>query len=162
MRRFPDVHLVVAGDGPERGELETLASLLGLGSHVSFVGWVPPEKRYELINQSCLLIVPSRWKEPFCLVALEGALMGRPVVASRTGALPEVVVENETGIFFENENPASLADAVISLLESPSLATAMGLRGRERANRKFTWDRYIDSFEMLFTQLAHERRNVPD
>jgi len=158
---FPEAHLVIAGNGPAKEGLERLCSSLGMNAHVSFVGWVSPDRTQELMNSSSIVIVPSRWREPFCLVALEAAQLARPVVASRTGALPEVVVHNSTGLLFENENSGSLADSVIQLLENPALAVDLGVKARQRSLTEFDWNNYVCSYEKLYERLSTERIAAP-
>ena len=73
--RVPGAELVIAGDGYCREGLERQAAALGLGESVRFIGWVPPDRTPELLNQATLVVMPSRWQEPFGLVALEAAQM---------------------------------------------------------------------------------------
>jgi glycogen(starch) synthase len=100
-------------------------------------------------------MIPSR-QEAFGLVALEAALMARPVVATRVGGLPEVVVHEETGLLVEPENPEKLADAAEYLLAHVKTATKMGLAAQARAQEIFGWQRYIDAYDTLYQQLTHE------
>ena len=81
--RFPKAHLVIAGDGVTRQDLEQQVVDLCLQDRVEFVGWVDPEKMPALINSSTIVVMPSRWEEPFGLVALQAAQMARPIVATR-------------------------------------------------------------------------------
>jgi glycogen(starch) synthase len=114
--RFPNAGLIVAGDGAERSKLEAYAADLRLTPFVQFVGAVSHESLPHLLNQSTVVIVPSR-NEGFGLVALEAALMGRPVVGVRTGGLPEVVVHRETGLLVDSsEDSAGFARAIEFLL----------------------------------------------
>jgi glycogen(starch) synthase len=154
VERFPQVCLTIAGDGPARADLELQASRLGILQAVQFTGWVDPEKIPELVNTASVVVMPSRWQEPFGLVALEAALMARPVVATRVGGLPEVVVHNQTGFLVEKENSQALAEAIAFLLEHPTTATQMGQTGRTRALEQFGWDRYVDAYDTLYRRLV--------
>lgn len=153
LAKRPDARLTIAGDGPVKAQLEKQAKALGIQSVVTFTGWVTPEKVYELMNDASLVVVPSRWREAFGLVALQAAQMARPVVASRVGGLPEVVADGETGIIVEKENPAELAAAVLQLAGSPEPSARMGIAGRERAKEMFNWDKHIDEYEQLYHRL---------
>ncbi len=124
--RFPEARLVVAGDGPARPELEAQAQALGVADAVEFPGWVAPERVSELMNSATLVIMPSRCEEPFGLVAVEAALMARPVVACRVGGLAEVVADGERGLLVDKEDPAALAHALAHLLEDRGTAERMG------------------------------------
>jgi glycogen(starch) synthase len=152
--RFPNARLVIAGDGPERSTLEQQAVELGLARCVEFVGWVAPDDVFALINASTLVVIPSRWSEPFCLVALEAALMARPVVAARVGGLPEVVAHDETGLLVEKENSRALVDGVAFLLTHSEAARKMGAAARRRAGETFSWDGYVDAYDALYRTLT--------
>jgi glycogen(starch) synthase len=152
-QRFPLARLVIAGDGPSRSDLMHLTAELGLKDCVEFIGWVAPEKIPELINRATAVIVPSRWPEPFGLVALQAAQMARPVVAARVGGLPEVVIHGETGLLVENENVDALGEAIAFLLEHPQAAMQMGLNARARAYEVFSLNRCLDAYEALYRQI---------
>ena len=152
--RFPQVRLTIAGDGPARVDIEQQALELGILDAVQFTSWVDSEKIPELINTASVVVMPSRWQEPFGLVALEAALMARPVVATRVGGLPEVVVHNQTGFLVEKEDSQALAEAIAFLLEHPTTATQMGQTGRSRALEQFGWDRYVDAYDTLYRRLV--------
>ena len=101
-----------------------------------------------------MLLMPSRVQEGFGLVALQGAQMARPVVASNVGGVPEVVVDGETGMLVESGNGDALACAISTLLIDRARAVAMGRAGRTRALSRFTLARYADEYEHLFERLA--------
>ena len=121
----------MAGDGPEKSRLELLALSLGLARHVDFLGWVAPDRVGSMINTSTVVVVPSRWPEPFGLVALQAAQMGRPVVACRVGGLPEVVEDERTGLLVAADDEQAMADTIESLLSDVLFAKRMGERARQ-------------------------------
>jgi len=100
--------------------------------------------------------MPSR-HEPFGLVALDAALMARPIVASRVGGLSEVVVHRQTGLLFDNEDSRGLADAIISLLNHPEVARRMGQAARRRALNVFSWERCVNGYADLYRSLVNSR-----
>ncbi|MEB3258929.1 MAG: glycosyltransferase family 4 protein [Cyanobacteriota bacterium] len=150
----PGLQVIVAGDGPSRPELQAIAQELGLGDRVRFLGWVDPQAVPGLINTATLVVVPSRWMEAFGIVALQAAQQARPVVASRVGGLPEVVLHDETGLLVEREDPEGLARAVLRLLADPELTRRLGEEGRRRAAEQFSWTAHLDDFCKLYGQLA--------
>jgi glycogen(starch) synthase len=156
--RFPRARLVVASDGPARTRLQQLARELGVADAVDFPGWMEFDRMPALLNSATLVLVPSRAPEGFGLVALEAALMARPVIASRAGALPEVVADGETGLLVEPDDPAVLAAAITALLEHPETATAMGRAGRRRAQALFGLQRHVVAFDALYRRLAAGER----
>lgn len=159
VRRFPRARLRIVGEGPERPELERLANACGLSDVVSFGGPVAPGEVPALINEATVVVVPSRWNEPFGLVALEAALMARPVVAARVGGLGEVVEHGTTGLVVEREDAVALSAAVTHLLAHPEEADRMGLAARARARARFAWDRCVDEYEALY-ELSRDPRSA--
>jgi len=153
VRDVPHARLMIAGDGPERPSLEETAQTLGLETAVEFLGWVAPDRVPALINEATLILVPSRY-EAFGLVALEAAHMARPVVASRVGGLPEVVVDGETGMLVEPDDPTALARAIVTLLRDREQADRLGRAARERASRLFSLERCVDAYESLYHMIG--------
>lgn len=100
--------LTICGDGPERGRLEDQVRRAGLGGAVTFEGWTDPDELVDQYRCSQLLLVPSRY-EPFGIVALEAIASGCPVVAARTGGLPEAV--GDCGLLVSPDDVSALADA---------------------------------------------------
>lgn len=143
-------HLTVAGDGPERPALEALAALLGILEQVTFTGWQPPDRIAELINQSTLVMVPSRWQEPFGLVALEAAQMGRPVITTRSGGLVDIVQDAETGRIVPIDDVGAMGEVLSQWLSDPDLVQRMGVRARQRALRDFDFGNYLDRHLELY------------
>ena len=88
--------------------------------------------------QRCDLIVSPSRRESFGLVLLEAGALGKPVIATRVGGVPEVVMDNETGVLVRPEDPAALAAAIIKLLENRDLAHRMGMNARRRVEERFT------------------------
>ncbi|MBI4773744.1 MAG: glycosyltransferase family 4 protein [Deltaproteobacteria bacterium] len=152
--RFPAARLIIAGDGPAMADLDQRAARYRLSGAVEFIGWAPPEEVPELINTATAVIIPSRWEEPFGLVALEAAQMGRPVVAARVGGLAEIVEHQKTGLLFDKEDSAALAKQIIFLLEHKEAATQMGLAARKRAEDTFSFERFLDAYEDLYQKLV--------
>jgi glycogen(starch) synthase len=150
----PEARMVIAGDGSARPGLEAQARELGVEEAVEFRGWVAPERVPQLINQATVVVVPSRWREAFGLVAVEAALMERPVLATRVGGLEEVVADGETGVLVRNEDDRALARALVGLLRDRERASAMGRAGRGRALRKFDFDAHVEAYERLYARLA--------
>jgi glycogen(starch) synthase len=159
--RFPEACLIMAGDGAERRALEATAAQLGLADRVRFVGWVEPERVPDLMNTASVVVVPSR-EEAFGIVALEAAAMARPVVATRVGGLPEVVVHGQTGLLVEPENPDVLGGALAWLLEHPAVAVSMGNAARRRAIRDFRLESAVDAYVALYRRLTQEVPHAPD
>lgn len=159
--RYPQARLIIAGDGPARSALMQQAFDLGLAQAVKFTGKVPVKDMPELFNKATIVVMPSRWREGFGLVALEAAQMARPVVAARAGGLSEAVAHERTGLLVEEEDSAALAKAIAFLLDNPEKARQMGQAGRARALDLFDWDKYVDAYDKLYHKLVQESNDAP-
>jgi glycosyltransferase involved in cell wall biosynthesis len=127
--------LVLAGDGPERPDLEALARDLAIAPRVHFLGLRHDARA--LLPAFALLAAPSVGREGLGLSVLEGMDAGLPVVASRTGGLPELIEEGVTGHLVPEGDPQALAAAIASLLDDPRRARGWGEAGRRRVERDF-------------------------
>jgi glycosyltransferase involved in cell wall biosynthesis len=151
--RFPDLKIVLAGDGFERPELARLAKELGIASDVTFLGWVPNTELPQYYRAAALSVIPSL-EEGFGIPAAEAMGCEVAVVASDAGGLPEVVEDGVTGLVVPRGNSAALAQAIGSLLSDPQRRRQMGQAGRARALRLFDWDRTAEQFEQLYREVG--------
>ena len=131
------VQLQIIGDGPLHSELEAHAQRLNLVDCVEFLGSQSQEVVCQCLNEADVLIMPSR-SESFGVACIEAMAMELPVIASDAEGLPEVVINNKTGLLFQSENPESLAEAIIWMIQHPEQRLAMGKQGRETVLAKFT------------------------
>ena len=150
--RFPHARLLLAGDGSERSALKQQTAQLGLTHAVDFLGWVLPETVPTLMNRATVVVMPSRW-EGLPGVALQAMLMARPIVATRVGGLPEIVDHGQTGLLVEKENSTALAEAILLLLDDLATASQMGQNAMRRAQKRFSWEGYIDAYDTLYREL---------
>ncbi len=148
---FPGARLTMAGDGPERPALERLIDDLGIAGQVELCGWVAPSRTAPLLDAATLLLIPSL-HEGLGLAAIEAGQRGRPVVASRTGGIPEVVVDGITGFTVPPDDPAALASAASRLLEDPGLALSMGRAARRHVQERFSLEVCADGYLTLYRQ----------
>jgi len=130
-----DARFVVAGEGPLKQDLTRLILKYGLRDVFSLVGFSESPER--LLSDSYLLVMPSIY-EPFGMPAAEAGAAMRPVIASKTGGLAEIVVDGENGLLVRPRDPHDLADKMIWLLENEDVAKEMGKRGRVRALELYT------------------------
>ena len=159
VRVVSDIQLTIAGDGTDKPKLEQQARRLGLQDKVVFTGWVAPQETLDLINTATIVIVPSRWYEPAPLVAIQAAHMGRPVVGSRTGGIPELVVDRVTGLVVDKDDSEGIARAVISLVQHQDEARRMGERAKARARSVFGWQRCVDAYDALYREVSDRHRS---
>jgi glycosyltransferase involved in cell wall biosynthesis len=149
-REVPRLVVLCAGGGPHRAELEREATERGLSGVVRFLGHRPDVPA--LIALSRLVILPSL-AESFGFAALEAMSLGRPVVASRAGGLPEVVADGATGLLVDVGDAPGLARAMTSLLRDPERAKELGAAGRRRAGT-FSCERMQRGYEAVYGRVA--------
>jgi glycosyltransferase involved in cell wall biosynthesis len=140
------------GKGEERPRLEQLVADLGLSDRVIFTGYRDRDLPAVLAAADCFALMGAGSDES-CRAALEAMAAGRPVVARRVGALPETVVDGETGILLERDEPEALGHALADLLANPARARAMGQAGRRRAHEVFGPERVVSTVERVYLAL---------
>lgn len=148
---LPPWQCLLVGEGPARRRLETLASELGLSERVVFAGMRRDVAR--VLPALDLFVCPSLY-EGFGIAIVEAMAAGRPVVASAVDGIPEVVVDQDTGLLVPPGNESALAEALAALLLRPDRARAMGLRGRERAREMFSITTTVERHQRLYESLS--------
>jgi L-malate glycosyltransferase len=144
-----DIKLVLVGDGPLRGDLEVLAAELGLGSRVIFAGARDRPAVAQLLHGCELFVLPSR-SEPFGIAVIEAMAVGKAVVASRTGGIPELVEDGEDGLLVEPDNDAELASTIKCLLHDSELRSKLASRARNKVRERFQWRHTGAAYSSLF------------
>jgi glycogen(starch) synthase len=150
-RNQPGLRMIIAGEGPLQESLRSKIDQAGLNRLVEFPGKIPYEKLFDLYRRTRIVVVPSRF-EGFGFVAAEAALLGKPVVASSVGGLPEVVEDGQTGLLGPPGDPAKRAQALTRWLEDSSLVEKLGRPGRERAQRLFDPAVYAKRWVEIYRQ----------
>ena len=146
---YPDYRLVMAGrDAGCKGNLQKLAESLGIASQVLLYGPLPHDVVLALYREARALIMPSR-SEPFGIVILEAGLRNTPVVATRVGGIPEILVSNEFGTLVDPEDPAALTKAMHEVLENPDEFKRKARNLKERILTHFSWEASSARLESL-------------
>lgn len=152
--RQRSVEVAIAGDGPERGALESLARRLGVAARVHFRGIADDMPTFW---RACdIAVVPTRQPlvEGFGLVAVEAMASGLPVVVTANGALPEIVKEGRTGTILPEADPVALAEALGAYAADANLRAAHGRAGRTESERRFGINRCALAYLALFESLG--------
>jgi glycosyltransferase involved in cell wall biosynthesis len=147
----------IVGDGPGRAELEELASSLGL-TNTRFTGFVANEELRLIMESSRAVIVPSQVYETFSYSVYEAMALGRPVVASRLGPIPELVTESETGFLFAPGNPEDLAGKLAVLTADAGKAERMGREARRQFLERNNVEAHYETLMRIYA-LARRRRS---
>jgi glycosyltransferase involved in cell wall biosynthesis len=151
--KFPDVRLKVVGDGPLRDALERLCKNLMLSEHVEFLGWKTGQELVRIYQRALVAMVPSIY-EPFGMTALEAMACRRPVVASRTGGLTDIIEHKVTGFLAEPKDELDLAQWLMTLLSSSDLRNRMGEAGSAYVCREgYAWPEIARRFIGLYAEL---------
>jgi len=162
VKEFPDARFQIIGAplfGEEDWERATraLCTSLGLDENVEWLGFrrdVP-----DLVACCDLLVHASKTGEPFGQVVVEAMMAARPVVATRGGGIPEIVMDGETGLLVPMNDAPSMARAILEILRDPQRATEMGRNGQARAHSTFTIERTAAKVERVYDfMLARQLR----
>jgi glycosyltransferase involved in cell wall biosynthesis len=155
----PEFRLAIAGDGPCLPTLRQRAAELSLGDRFHFLGQVADIPA--LLAGASLVVLPSR-SEGLSLTLLEAMSRGLPVVATRVGGNPELVLDGETGVLVPPRDPDVLAQAILRLLADPAGARRMGQAGRRRVEQDFDVRRMVTGYEELYQSANRQnRRSLP-
>ncbi|MDZ4765443.1 MAG: glycosyltransferase family 4 protein [Chloroflexota bacterium] len=145
--QFPTAQLVIVGDGKLRAMLERKARQYGIARSVHFLGWRTDVPR--LMAAFDVFLLPTL-QEGFGLVLLE-AMAGRtPILSTTVSAIPEIVIDGETGLLAPPRDPAAMGDALIALLGDEALRRHMGLMGEDRLETTFSADTMIAATAALY------------
>ncbi len=150
---------LVDDDHPDNTALKR-ARALGCVDRVDVVGRVSTEALVHLYRRAALVAVPSRY-EGFGLPAVEAMACGTPVVATRAGALPEVIATGGGGVLVQRDDPEELAKELARLLEQPEMRGELGARGRIGTERAYSWPRIATATAAVYAEAIAERRGRP-
>jgi glycosyltransferase involved in cell wall biosynthesis len=148
---LPEAVLVVAGFGREWPRVTAAVAAAGLGERVRFLGAIGREAVPRVIAESTVVCVPS-YGEPFGMALLEAMASAKPVVATDVGGAAHLL-NPCGGRKVPPHAPGALADALLEILRSPSLAARMGRHNRKLAEERYSWDSVIDRLESVYADV---------
>jgi glycosyltransferase involved in cell wall biosynthesis len=157
-RKAPRVRFVVWGDGPLRTELEARIRALELTGRVELRG--ATREPAQALKQ-CQVFVLASLSEASSNVVLEAMATALPVVGTRVGGTPGLVDDQRTGLLVPPDDPAALAEAILSLVEAPDMAAEMGARGRARALAEFGLERLHERIDGFYCRALGAVRGAP-
>lgn len=157
----PTVRVSIAGDGPDRAELEERAASNGLSDRVTFLGRVPGSEVHERMRRASVVVMPSRWYENQPMTVLEAAACARAVVATNLGGFPELVEDGVTGRLIAHDDPQALAAALLPYLEDPVTAHEHGRRARSVARERFAPSTHLSALEAVYAEAARSKTRAP-
>jgi glycosyltransferase involved in cell wall biosynthesis len=153
--KLPSMRLRIIGDGPTRGALEKLTAKLGLNDSIEFLGAQPRHSLGGYYAAADVVLLPSL-SEAQPVVTLEAQLCGKPMIASRVGGVPDVIVHGRNGLLVPPGDVAALADAIRTLRTEPKLRVAMSAEARETA-KDFAWPSLLERFhDVVYQAIGRE------
>jgi glycosyltransferase involved in cell wall biosynthesis len=150
--RLREIPLVVVGDGPLRQQLEIEAA--ASGAPVRFEGHLDTEALHARVRGAAFVVVPSEWYENLPYAILEAFALGKPVLGSRIGGIPELVRESETGALFEARDAEALAEVLNRMWRDRGRLVQMGRAARARIEREFDESGHLEQVGLVYRSLA--------
>ncbi|MDX2109935.1 MAG: glycosyltransferase family 4 protein [Verrucomicrobiota bacterium] len=153
-KNHTDIQLLIAGDGPEREGLQSLAEQCGVAKHIRWLGWIPcMDDFYQSLD---VTLFTSDW-DAMGMIALESMAVGVPVVASvKQGGLGEIITNEQHGYLYNNHSIDALAGALHELIDNPALCESVGRGGYERVRALHNTGRISGEYIQLFETATHE------
>lgn len=140
-------NMTIIGAGNAMNSLKTQTKKLELEENVNFTGWVNNEVLDKYYKASKLVVVPSRWPEPFGMVGLEAMSRGRAVVGFDVGGIPDWLVHNVTGLLVHQQDIDKMAESIEKILNENNLADRFGKNGFNRFKEKYSFETYLGKLE---------------
>lgn len=158
LKKIPDAHLLMVGQGPYLEHLAKLVAMNNLSEHVSFIGRIQYKELPQYICAGDVFAMPSRSRlaglevEGLGIVYLEASACGLPVVAGSSGGAPDAVIQGVTGLVVDGNNLDEIAEAIVSLLSDAQGAQIMGSAGRQWIVDNWRWEIWSSQFNKLLQQ----------
>ena len=146
--KVTDAQLLIAGKGVKEEELKTLSQKLSIQDRVIFKGPISYTDVLKFLTEINFLVVPSRM-DNLPTVALEALSVSTPVIASNTGGIPDIIIDNYNGLLFQNEDAEDLAKKMIWLLQNKEAREKMCINARKVFEEKYCIDNLLTRFEAL-------------
>jgi glycosyltransferase involved in cell wall biosynthesis len=158
VKKFPDVRLLIAGDGPEEMQLKELTQQLNLTTHVEFLGRVSRAETWHIRKTSEVYVLNSSY-EGLPHTALTSFVAGIPIVATNTPGTNEAVYNEQSGLLVPVGDDAALARAIERLFESEQLRATLIAGGKKIAEEKFSWSAHLNTLLGLFESVRLKPRH---
>jgi len=147
-----EFNCLIFGNGPMEEKLKETAEKLGINDKIEWQGFVPYSKVPEALSQIDIFVYPS-WHEGFGRAIMEALAMGKAVVATNVGGIPDLIKDGENGFLVFPNNPQELVLKIKELLENKELREKFGKAGRKWVSEHFEWNDGIKKFANLFLEL---------
>jgi glycosyltransferase involved in cell wall biosynthesis len=152
---FPQATLTIVGDGLDKPASVNQAKELRLERYIQFTGWIENKDLDAYYQKASIVVMPSIWVEAFGGVILEAMSVGRPVIGTKVGGIPEVIDDGVNGYLVEPGNADQIAEKVIKLFSDENLLKDFGRNAREHAEN-FSIENYVEKLDKLYDSLIEE------
>lgn len=156
----PETRFLIYGEGELRQELARYVESLSLQEKVVFMGSFDNRTNLVRVMAEIDILVSASLSEALSISVLEAMAFQKPVIATKVGGVPEVVVDGETGVLVPARDASALAEAMLTLLSSPERARAMGIAGRARVEAHFSSDVILRQIEELYDELVAQKKPI--
>jgi glycosyltransferase involved in cell wall biosynthesis len=166
LSRKRDLRLTIVGDGPLRRVLELEADALGVGDRVRFLGFVPDSDMTDHFRAADALVLPAVQDskgdvEGLGVVLIEAIAHGKPVIASDSGGIPDIVIDGESGLLVPPGSPEALAAAIERLLADPGLRSRLVEGGLRHVEANFSWSTIVTRLVALYRSVSRVPSRSP-
>jgi glycosyltransferase involved in cell wall biosynthesis len=151
-----NIKVKIIGEGPLRPALEEKAVRDGV-DNVLFLGYMSGEPLKEEIRKAVAVVLPSEWYENNPRTAIEAFALGKPVIGSRIGGIPELVRDGETGFTFEPGKIEALRERIIEIFRQPKATVEMGRAGRSFVERELNADKHYEGLMDIYKYAATKK-----
>jgi len=158
IKKKPNIQLYIVGDGQEKDSLFKLVNDIGLSNNIHFIGWQKSDDLNRYYKTASVIIIPSIWPENFPTVCLEAMSIGRPVIGTRVGGIPEIIDDKVNGYIVEPKNSGQIAEKVIKLLLDKNLLKFMSKNARIKSE-KYNINTYITEIEEVYQDIRRKYEN---
>jgi len=158
VKKAPDIHLILGGEGPLKKALFSLANKLNLTNYISFVGFIEEDELPKYYQSADIFVLPTKELEGFGLVTLEALASGVPVLGTPVGGTEEILGKFDRSFIFSSTEANHIGDLILekyfAFKANPKMWMEVKTRCREFVEGHYSWEKNIDSIENLFTEIS--------
>jgi len=147
-----DLRVLIGGDGQLKEAIEASLQEVEITDRVDLPGWISHDDLFKYLNQLRLLVLPS-YTEGLPNIMLEAMACGTPVLTTPVGAIPDVIIDGETGFIMENNSPKCIADNMVRALSSPELGQ-IAVNGRRFVEENFTFEKVVKNWKRILQKIS--------
>lgn len=159
-KKCENAKLLIAGDGPEKENIQKYIQKNNLQERVKLLGFLNKDEIRNRIMESKMVIIPSIWYENCPYSILETMEIGKPLIGSRIGGIPELIKENENGFLYKYDDVEELSKCMKKLFDDEELVRIQGAKSRELFEKNYTEDMYYNKIIEIYNALIKEKQNV--